>query len=150
MGTVMSNMLSPFEMSIAAQKFAASMERPGMMLMDEHGVLAGWKTHAELDLTGRSFDFPRTEKEHLAFLAAAFREFDLDSDGTLDKEELHSALVGLGMPAEDGDVQSLFRMLDSNADQRIQLSEWLDNIPSTLQAKLADHAGAVCWRRRGQ
>jgi len=146
--SVMSSALSPFEVSVATQRFADAAEGIGAMLMDEDGALIGWKTYAEIRMTGTSCGFlEHMEARRLAFLAGAFHDFDFDGDGFLDKAELRTALVGLGLPADDIDVQALFLHLDRNNDDRIHLNEWLDRVPPELQEKLQDHAGAASWRR---
>lgn len=146
--SVMSSALSPFEVSIACQRFANSTEKTGAMLMDEDGALIGWKTYAEVGVTGQSSSVvEQTHSELLTFLAGAFYDFDLDGDGVLSKIELRSALASLGLPADDIDVQALFFQLDCNADESIQLNEWLNRVPRELQVKLQDHAGAASWRR---
>lgn len=147
---VMASTLSPIEVKVACERFAQDAETPYAMLMSEQGTMAGWKHGADITLTGRSMlDTSRLpSSDCVSFLAGAFMEFDMDGDGAIDKAELRKAIHGLELPADDADIQMLMNLFDENMDDKIQINEWLDNMPRTLYVKLQEHAAAASWRRR--
>merc|ERR1719198_938914 len=110
--------------------------------------MAGWKHGTDITLTGRSMALDVRDEARVSFLAGAFMEFDLDGDGVIDKTELREAVLRLELPADDDDVQMLLVMFDENMDDKIQIDEWLDNIPRALFVKLQERAAAASWRRR--
>jgi len=77
-------------------------------------------------------------KQELATLAAAFRRYDGDGNGFLDRGELLSAMSDLELPAGEVDVDTLFRTLDANNDGAIQLNEWLDHLPRGARVKIVN------------
>jgi isocitrate dehydrogenase len=75
-------------------------------------------------------------KKELSILAQAFMRFDGDGNGQLDRTELLKALSDLQLPANDVDVDTLFRALDVDNDGAIKLTEWLDHLPRGTRAKI--------------
>jgi len=76
-------------------------------------------------------------KRELAVLASAFQRYDGDRNGTIDMEELATALSELDLTGEV-DVETLFAQLDENKDGSIQLMEWLDNLPKGTRLRIVN------------
>lgn len=57
-------------------------------------------------------------------LERAFRQFDLDSSGTLDRGELQEAFRAAGRPISDEQLAKSIKMLDKNGDGVIDLDEF--------------------------
>lgn len=115
--------------------------------VDHEGV--PWAAYEDFHVKTRSKQ-DKKRARHLRFLALAFREFDQSKTNLLSKEDVKRAMVALKLPSEDADVQALFQEIDTNQDNLIQLSEWLDHIPEAVQEKLHGHAKAEQWRREVQ
>ena len=93
--------------------------------------------------TGITRDPARTR--NMDFLKLAFKEFDLNNDQLLQKDELRVALQSLNVSA--GAADEAFDTISSNNEDGIQLDEWMDNMPQSLLQKLGDHAKAEAWRQ---
>eukprot|EP00656_Telonema_subtile_P005843 TRINITY_DN12674_c0_g1_i1.p1 TRINITY_DN12674_c0_g1~~TRINITY_DN12674_c0_g1_i1.p1 ORF type:complete len:504 (+),score=92.17 TRINITY_DN12674_c0_g1_i1:71-1582(+) len=102
----------------------------------------GWSTYARMLIESRARGDARRRRE-LAFLALAFRDFDSAKDNVLSKEEMAAALKSLNVA--DDDVDAVFRAIDLNDDQLIQLDEWLDRVPKDIVQRLKNHAHAERW-----
>ena len=73
-----------------------------------------------------------TNKDHLKeLLSNYFREFDEDNNGFLDRKELRHFLIKffatyhLHVPMTDEFVDSVFRSIDVNHDNKVELAELL-------------------------
>eukprot|EP00755_Sulcionema_specki_P010492 Sspe_Gene.46624::Locus_23333_Transcript_1_1_Confidence_1.000_Length_905::g.46624::m.46624 len=69
-------------------------------------------------------------------LVHAFEMFDLNNDMKLTRDELQNALQALEVPATYLEVSNMFAKMDVNRDDELTLDEWLDNIPSDMQAAI--------------
>jgi len=54
----------------------------------------------------------------------AFRVFDLDGNGFIDKDELKQVMKRLGETLSDGDVEEMFKEADINGDGQIDFDEF--------------------------
>ena len=126
------------EPSVASQNFVS--------FLHDDGLASGWGVYAAQTVIARAGGDP-AKKQQLSFLTLAFREFDLDKNSVLDRDELKLALASLNLPAGDADAAALLAAVDENADDVIQLDEWLDNLPEDLKLRLHEHASAEAWRR---
>lgn len=115
-----------------------------MNFLDEDHEGAAWgHIMAQALSKGRDAE----HKRQLAFLALAFREFDVNRDQVLCKDEVKLALLSLNLPADDPEVKAMMTELDKNKDNVIQLDEWLDHLPRSVIEKLQEHASAARWRK---
>ena len=55
----------------------------------------------------------------------AFAKFDLNGDGTIDQDELKSALVSMGYHPTDQEVKEIMSDVDQNGDNALDLLEFL-------------------------
>ncbi len=65
-------------------------------------------------------------------LEKAFKEFDLDGNGTLDKKELFAAYQSTGRPVDEGTINRLVETLDTDKDGLVSLSEFKDIFEKSL------------------
>ena len=82
-----------------------------------------WHTYATMLVESRAQGNKRRGEE-LAFLALAFREFDLDKNNVLDADEFRAALCSPYLSLDNDVVDKCFESMDVNADGKIQLDEW--------------------------
>jgi calcium-binding protein CML len=54
-----------------------------------------------------------------------FKEFDLDSNGYIDKEELKKGTKSLGLNFDDATIEQMLQDADKNKDGKIQLDEFI-------------------------
>ena len=54
----------------------------------------------------------------------AFKVFDADGNGYLSGSELREAMVVMGMDIDNGKVAKLFKIIDYNMDEKIELKEF--------------------------
>ncbi|XP_052259545.1 uncharacterized protein LOC127863897 [Dreissena polymorpha] len=108
--------------------------RKGMQILGLNPTMAEVKDlMKKYKVTARKIQYDDFEKIVLAELLAnteddfdileAFRIFDRDGSGYLDREELRYCLTMLGEKLSDKEVDELFDMLDINKDGRLDLME---------------------------
>lgn len=71
-----------------------------------------------------------------AVLKQLYNIADVDSDGTIDKEELTTALQSLGFTLKDKQINGIFERADADSNGRIDMNEWIANAPKTLSTNL--------------
>jgi Ca2+-binding EF-hand superfamily protein len=64
-----------------------------------------------------------------------FHLFDTDGSGFIEKAEMQQALLLLGMPAEDADVDVFISEVDQNQDGLIQPAEFQDFYMSKMRGQ---------------
>jgi hypothetical protein len=84
------------------------------------------------------------KQKKLAFLALAFREFDVDKNNTMTAEEFRRALAGF-MP--DDAISQCFQAMSPGPDGKIHLEQWLDHLPAVTIQRLHSHQNAESWRQ---
>ena len=57
-------------------------------------------------------------------LEVAFKQFDLDGNGTLDKDELAAAFKAAGQEISEDNLRKAIKMLDTNGDGVLDLEEF--------------------------
>jgi hypothetical protein len=83
--------------------------------------------------------------QDLGFLGMAFKEFDVNGDHLLSKEELRAALSSINIPEEESD--RIFASIDLNADNEISIDKWVNSLSSDIKDSLHEHAKEEYWRR---
>jgi hypothetical protein len=73
-----------------------------------------------------------------ADIAKAFSKFDNDNSGVINKEELHHALLELGMNATGSELDAIFEGLDEDGDETInfEVSQVLNTSNNYQQRRL--------------
>merc|ERR1711988_1532261 len=112
--------------------------------LNNGGTAQGWRTHAGMLVDSRAQGC-EGERRHLAFLALAFREFNVSWANVMDRRSFAMALESLMLPLEE--IDQIFDEIDENGDGDIQLHEWIDNLPANVIAKLYKHSKADAWER---
>jgi hypothetical protein len=69
-------------------------------------------------------------------LRALFELSDTNKNGTIEEEELATALKTLGFDLKDKQIKGIFERADLDADGAIDLEEWKKTAPSTLRTNL--------------
>ena len=70
-------------------------------------------------------------------LEEAFKQFDIDGNGSLDKDELSEAYNAAGMPISAESLTRCMKLLDTNGDGVIDLEEFK---AIALKVKMMDAA----------
>eukprot|EP01080_Neovahlkampfia_damariscottae_P009328 gene9328-1415_t len=65
-------------------------------------------------------------KEEIEKYKQLFKEFDLDGNGYLDKEELAKGTKKMGLSFTDEMIDNMIESADKNKDGKIQLDEFLE------------------------
>jgi hypothetical protein len=69
-------------------------------------------------------------------LRSLFELSDTNKNGSIEEEELATALKTLGFDLKDKQIKGIFERADSDADGVIDLKEWKKTTPSTLRTNL--------------
>ena len=65
------------------------------------------------------------EESEEADMLAAFKEFDLDGDGFIDKEELKNVMVSLGEEMSEEELRNMMKNADSDGDGQVDYNEFV-------------------------
>ena len=65
------------------------------------------------------------EESEEADMLAAFKEFDLDGDGFIDKEELKNVMVNLGEEMSEEELKNMMKNADSDGDGQVDYNEFV-------------------------
>lgn len=65
-------------------------------------------------------DSKKNKKLEEKELQSAFKVFDKDKNGTIDKKELKKVLTSLGEKLKDSEVDEMFKAADIDSDGKIQ------------------------------
>ena len=74
--------------------------------------------------------FGQTTLKQLFYIA------DKDGNGTIEKEELKDALLGLGFKLTEKQINGIFAKADKDGNNKIDMEEWLSAAPGTLRVNL--------------
>jgi len=77
-------------------------------------------------------------KRELAVLAEAFKRYDGDGSGALDKDEIAAALKDVDLPAGELEVSALLNRLDQDKSGTVELAEWLERLPRGTRITLVE------------
>lgn len=80
-------------------------------------------------------------KNEIAILAKAFMRYDERNTGALSREEIEHLFDDAGLANTEWEYSRLFRALDENMDDQIQLDEWLDRLPRGCRMVIVQNLG---------
>ena len=80
--------------------------------------------HWDVYLHANTIEFQAFLEEADKELWNIFHSVDLDSNGKIDKNELHDALEQAGISANGERLQQFFEFMDRNRDGVISFEEW--------------------------
>jgi len=75
-------------------------------------------------------------REELVTLTQAFKRYDGNRDGSLDRSDLRQMMEDIQWPGNDMDLLDMIDRMDDNNDGKIQLTEWLDNLPKGTRVRI--------------
>uniref|UniRef100_A0A1I7YZ24 Calmodulin n=1 Tax=Steinernema glaseri TaxID=37863 RepID=A0A1I7YZ24_9BILA len=75
----------------------------------------------------KKFDVKRepSKKVDMENMRALFKQFDTNSDGFIQKDELRNVMIQMGQAPTDAEVDEMFEAADSNKDGNIDFNEFL-------------------------
>ena len=79
----------------------------------------------------------RSQYVHIEDVRAAFKRFDRNGDGALDKQELSSALKSCGQSFSDMEVNAIFSLGDADGDGEITMNEFVTLMSPTANEVLS-------------
>ena len=69
-----------------------------------------------------------TDTDNTENLCAAFKVFDKDGSGSIDRDELHKIMTTLGEPLSDAEVDEMLREADKDRDGTINYQEFVTGL----------------------
>ena len=96
-----------------------------------------WSAYAEMVVESRALGNTK-RRQDMAFLAFAFRDFDLDKNNVLDADEFRKALSSFYISQDV--LEECFDAMAVNDKGNIQLDEFLDHLPQETIRKLHHHS----------
>eukprot|EP01052_Picozoa_sp_SAG31_P024154 SAG31_NODE_2036_length_6607_cov_5.713430_5_plen_250_part_00 len=106
----------------------------GMFLLPKHDILRQMVEKLELKHSGYK-------------LTKAFRKYDKNGDGRLDKKELRAMLADIGFEMTDRNFELLMKRLDLGGDGSIDLKEWWSHI---VNLAVSGPPGATSFMQRDE
>eukprot|EP00931_Biecheleriopsis_adriatica_P002032 TRINITY_DN10264_c0_g1_i1.p1 TRINITY_DN10264_c0_g1~~TRINITY_DN10264_c0_g1_i1.p1 ORF type:complete len:222 (+),score=65.29 TRINITY_DN10264_c0_g1_i1:75-740(+) len=100
------------------------------------------KQKADNDALRTMQDSENSEKQ---FLKNAFKHFDGNKSGKLLAKDIRAVLQELKLPAETGDVDDLFQVLDIGKEEHVKQAAWTYHMPDDMKQALRQHRLAGEW-----
>merc|ERR1712029_657236 len=92
------------------------------------------KTEKNITMAGHSMLsllWEKLTKEEISQWKNAFKEFDIDGDGTITGEELGKYIGKLGEKFSEQEIQALIQIFDANGDGKLNYEEFLEMMTLT-------------------
>ncbi len=88
----------------------------------------------EIQAGGIGFQLKKQILDGCTTMKEAFKMFDRDSSGSVDRNEMRNVLSNFGVTFSDSDVDQLFTIYDKNGDGRFSYGEFV-TLLQTLEKK---------------
>ena len=90
----------------------------------------------------------KADEQFTRLVARFFMKYDVDRDGSIDRNEMSNLLVDFGDPKVGEELDAFVNEMDSNGDGRILFDELLLGLRRHIVAKASMASGTVYSRRR--